>query len=130
MPTPKEVLSLDEFGNYRTIRQLAVAFVLFGLLGLLAALSMFTDGAVKLPPQESGSLIPILVASVAVCNLICGVATWLGSRKLAMVMYAFAVPQLLVFPLGTAMSYTLLKGLSRYMESVDLIRASRVDSRS
>lgn len=130
MPTPKEVLTPDDYAHFRTIRQLAVAFVIFGVVGILVAISMRPGDAVTVPSKQDDPLIPILVASVAVSNMICGVATWFGSRKLAPLLYASAVPQLLVFPIGTAMSFTLLKGLSEYLEGKEQVRVAQDEARS
>jgi hypothetical protein len=55
-----------------------------------------------------------------------GIAALRGNRQWAKLAYVMAVPYLLGFPIGTIMSYIMLSGLSRYLDSKERIKQATI----
>jgi TRAP-type C4-dicarboxylate transport system permease small subunit len=125
MARPKEVLSREDYENYRNVRAAAVLFVVFGGIfgsgGILMATNQKPD-----PHRDSYPAVGIGMAIVGLAGAVGGIAALRGNRQWAKLAYVMAVPYLLVFPIGTIMSYIVLSGLSRYLDSKERVRKATV----
>jgi hypothetical protein len=125
MAKPKEVLSKDDYKNYRNVRAAALLFVVFGCIFGSGGILLATDP--KPPPsQNSPQAVNIGMAIVGLAGAVGGIAALRGSRRWAKLTYVMAVPYLLVFPIGTIMSYIMLSGLSRYLDSKERVRKATI----
>jgi zinc transporter ZupT len=125
MAKPKGVLSLEDYENYRIVRASAVLFVLVGGFHVYFGIAV---AAAQRPDPEQGIPLDIAVgiAIFGLAGVVGGITALLGNRRWAKVAYVMAVPYLLGFPLGTYISYKVLSGLSRYLDSKERIRQARI----
>jgi hypothetical protein len=119
---PKDVLSADEYSNYRNIRAVSLLFAILGSLLVFGG----TVGAIAKNPDPRNQL-PV---AAAVCMVIVGltaavggVAARRGSRRLAPLVYVMAALYVFGFPVGTILSIVMFRGLSRYLGSMELLKA-------
>jgi hypothetical protein len=122
MAKPKEVLSPEDYKNYRNVRAVAVLFVVFGGLIFFPAGIVIATQRKQDPRQDIHPAVAIGMSIAGFAGAVGGIAALRGSRRWAKVAYVMAVPYLLVFPVGTIMSYIMLSGLSRYLESKERVR--------
>jgi hypothetical protein len=129
MAKPQEVLSSEDYRNYRNVRAVAVWFVVLGSLGVLGGIG----GAVEERPgpearasaRKQEPIHPALavgIATVGLTGVAGGIATLRGSRRWAPLAYVMAALYVFGFSLGTILSWVILSGLSRYLDSVECIR--------
>jgi hypothetical protein len=128
MAKPKEVLSPEDYNNYRNVRAVAVLFVVFGGIiffpgGILIATQRKPD-----PQRDMHPAVAIGISIVGLAGVVGGIAALRGNRRWAKLAYVMAVPYLLVLPVGTIMSYIMLSGLSRYLESKERLRKATTGS--
>jgi len=127
MAKPKEVLSPEDYKNYRNVRAAAVLFVVFGGIIVLGGIGMATqqkpDPQRDIPPAAA-----IGMSIVGLAGVVGGIAALRGNRRWAKLAYVMAVPYLLGFPIGTIMSYIMLSGLSKYLDSKERVRQATVGS--
>ena len=125
MPKPKEVLGPEDYNNYRNVRAAAVLFVVFGGIfacgGIGIAAEKKPDPRRDIPPA-----VAIGMSIVGLAGVVGGIAALRGNRRWAKLAYVMAVPYLLAFPIGTIMSYIMLSGLSRYLDSKERIKKAKI----
>jgi hypothetical protein len=121
MAKAKDVLSAKEYTNYRYVQAAAVMFVVVGSVLVLGSIAKATDSEPE-PQQDIPPAAVIGMAVIGFAGAVGGLAALLGSRRWAKLAYVMAVPWLLGFPVGTIMSYIMLTGLSRYLDSKERIR--------
>jgi hypothetical protein len=123
-PRLKEILSPEEYKNYRNVWASALMFVVLGAVFVLGGAAA-TMG--DMPKKEDDPPRALLAAMtiVGVFGVIGGMATLVGSRRWAKLSRVFAYPYLLAFPIGTILGYTVLTGLDGYLKSRDQLRMAR-----
>lgn len=121
MAKAKEVLSTEEYTNYRNVRAAAVMFVLIGSIATLYGIAVAT-GKIPDPKRDLPPALAFAMAIIGLAGAVGGLAALLGSRRWARLAYVMAVPWLLGFPVGTIMSFVMLTGLSRYLDSKERVR--------
>jgi hypothetical protein len=123
MANPKEVLKPEDYTNYRNIRAVSILFIFFGsiyaLAGIGAALDTSKPFQERLPPIYAVGL-----SLVGLSGAVGGVAALRGDRNWAPLAKIMAGVYILAIPVGTILGIVMLRGLSRYLDSVDRIRAS------
>lgn len=125
MVAPKDVLTADDYTNCRNVRAVSVLFVLFGSVLVLGGIGLAFDED-KLSQEQIHPAVAIAIALVGLAGAIGGIAALRGSRRWAFLVYVMASLYVLAFPIGTILSLVMFKGLSRYLDSVERIRASRL----
>jgi hypothetical protein len=125
MAKPKEILSPEDYTNYRNVRAAAVLFVVFGSIFVLGGIGLATGR--NPDPHQGIGLAESIVAIGGLGGVVGGIAALRGNRRWAKLAYVMAVPYLLVFPLGTIMGYIVLSGLSRYLDSKERLRQATID---
>jgi len=127
MAKPKEVLSPEDYKNYRNVRAAAVLFVVFGGIFVAGGIGMATQQKAD-PKRDLPRAVVVGIAIVALGGVVGGIAALRGNRRWGKLAYVMAVPYLLVFPIGTIMSYIVLSGLSRYLDSKERVRQAAIRS--
>jgi ABC-type transport system involved in multi-copper enzyme maturation permease subunit len=127
MANAKEVLSPEDYTNYRNVRAASLLFVVFGLILFLGGIAAATEKRPNPQPDIPPAVI-IAMAVIGLAGAVGGLAALLGSRRWAKLAYVMAVPWLLGFPIGTIMSYVVLSGLSRYLDSKERIGQATIES--
>jgi hypothetical protein len=61
---------------------------------------------------------------VGLMGCVGGIAALCGNRRLAPLAYVMAAVYILGFPVGTILSFVMLTGLSRYLDSSDKLNAA------
>jgi hypothetical protein len=122
----RDVLNAQDYSNWRNVRAAAWFFIIFGGLFALSAIAFFTDDR---PPSENDPPLWFKIACpiVGAAGFVGGIATLRGNRRLAPLVYGMAFLYLFVFPLGTIVAVVMLRGLPRYMRSVDLVKVVTVE---
>jgi len=118
---PREVLSKEDYSNYRNIRAVSIFFSIFGSILFLAGIMVATFKA----PNDQEAMHPavgIVLGIVGLTGAVGGIAAFRGNRRWAPLVYLMAALYMLNFPLGTILGYAMCKGLSRYLASVERIR--------
>jgi hypothetical protein len=119
----KEVLSADDYANYRNIRAVSVLFVVLG--------SILVAGGVGLALGERGThedmhpAVAIGIAIVGMAGAIGGITALRGSRRFAPLVYVMAAVYVFGFPIGTILSIVMFAGLSGYLDSVAQLSAPK-----
>jgi hypothetical protein len=119
--SPEEILSEAEYRNYRNVRAVALLFIVLGGVLFLGGVSLAKQGS-RAPDEQVPPAVAAGIAVVGLTGAVGGVATRLGSRRWAPLVKVMACLYVLAFPLGTILSYTLLRGLSEYLDCVDRVR--------
>lgn len=121
---PESVLTPEDYANYRNVREAATLFtVLGGILafgGVGAALHKNPT-----PDQDIPVAAAVGLALVGLAGVGGGLAALTGSRRWAWLAYLAAALYVFGLPLGTFLSIVLFAGLSRYLNSMDRLRAVR-----
>ena len=122
MAGPRDLLSNDDYKNYRNVRAASVLFVVLGsvlvLGGIAMALGEHADTEEPVHP-----MVGIGIAVVGLAGAIGGAAALMGSRRWAPLIYLMAAIYVFGFPIGTIVSFVVLTGMSRYLRSVEFVRA-------
>ncbi len=121
MAKPKEVLSPEDYKNFRNVRAAAVLFVVLGCILVLGGTAL----AIVKQPNPKDNIPPVVAIGMAIIGLggvVGGIAALRGNRRWAKLTYVMAVPYLLGFPIGTIVSYVLLTGMSRYLGSKERVK--------
>lgn len=121
MVSPKDVLSPADYANYRNVRAVSILFVLLGSVLVLGGISTATQANPN-PERQIHPALAFGVAAVGLAGALGGIAALLGNRRLAVLAYVMAAVYVLVFPIGTILSYVLFTGLGRYLDSVERLR--------
>lgn len=123
MVKPQDVLPKSDYRNYRNVRAVATLFVLLGSVFVLGGLVVLFN-----PPPGNDRLLAQIWGAVAVVlggsGIWGGRATLRGDPRRAPWIYLMAAFYVLVFPLGTLFSLVLFLGLSRYLKSMQQLRAA------
>jgi predicted membrane protein len=128
MATAKEILSSEEYTNYRNVRAASVLFVLIGSIGALVGGISVATGTRLDPNRNDPPAELVAVSVIGLAGAVGGLAALLGSRRWAKCAYVMAVPWLIAFPIGTIISWVVLSGLSRYLDSKERLREATVGS--
>jgi hypothetical protein len=127
MAKAKEILSPEDYTNYRNVRAAAVLFVFFGSIFVLGGIGLAT-GHDPDPQQGIGPAGAIVFAAIfGLGGVVGGIAALRGNRRWAKLAYVAAVPYLFLVPLGTMMSYIVARGFSRYLDSKERLRQATRD---
>jgi len=122
----KELLTEEDYRIYRGVRAVSILFI---FIGSLVALSGIMTMLVS-PPQGQKP-IPIVVSIIAsvigLAGLVGGIATLVGHPIWARFAYVMAAFYILAFPVGTILSYVMIKGLDRYLKSKKFLREAKVE---
>jgi len=121
---PREVLSDSAYTNYRNVRAVALLFVVFGSILVLAGVSFLVQGGRN---QEMHPGVSLLLAGVGLCGVVGGIATRAGNKQWGLLIKVMAWLYVLGFPIGTILSLTLLSGFSQYFKSIDRLRRDEPD---
>ena len=123
MTSVKEILSPQDYRDFRNVKAVAVLFIVLGgvlaLGGIAGMVQTISGGGTKIGFFEAG------VACVGAAGVVGAISILRGNRRWAPMIYAMAVVYLFVFPFGTILSYVLLSGLSRYFDSKERIRRTQ-----
>jgi hypothetical protein len=122
MADPKEVLSPDDYSNYRNIRAVSILFVVLGSILVLGGIGLAFDKE-RSSQEQIHPAIAVGIAIAGLAGAIGGIAALRGSRRLAPLVYVMAALYVFGFPIGTILSLVMFKGLSRYLNSVERVRA-------
>lgn len=118
---PEDILSPDDYTNYRNVRAVSILFVLLGSVLVLGGIGI----AAGKNPDAQEPIHPAIGVGLAIVGLagaVGGVAALLGSRRWAPLVYVMAALYVFGFPLGTILSIAMFRGLSRYLASAERIR--------
>jgi peptidoglycan/LPS O-acetylase OafA/YrhL len=118
--SPREILDDNEYSNYRNIRAISVLFVLLGSVFLMAGIGI-AAGKTKGNEDEIPPAVGVVIAVAGAAGIVGGIAALGGSRRWSRLSYVMAVVYLFAFPIGTLLSFIMLKGLSNYLFSKELI---------
>jgi small basic protein len=121
----KDVLSPDDYSNYRNVRAVSVLFVVFGSVLVLGGIGLALDEN-RRPPEQIHPAVGVGIAIAGLAGAIGGIAALRGSRRWAPLVYVMAALYVFGFPIGTILSIVMFKGLSRYLDSVERVRAPMV----
>ena len=130
MNDPKLVLSKAEYTNYRNVRASALMFIVLGLLfGSVAILFLSGGGrnntAGNLSGDVPGPALTSLFLILGLSGVVGGIAVRRAHRKWSKVIYILAALYILVFPIGTVLSFVILTGTNKYLDSIDVIRGTK-----
>ena len=121
MAKPEDVLSASDYKNYRNVRAVSVLFVLLGSILVLGGIGLATDKN-RIPEEQMHPAIAVGIAVAGLAGAVGGVAALRGSRRWAPLVYVMAAVYVFGCPIGTILSFVMFAGLSRYLDSVELIR--------
>jgi hypothetical protein len=139
---PKDVLSKDDYTVYRLVRTVALLFLIYGVVFLLAGAFMaFGDPHFEETPAEKRARLqqgrerePMSPAIKGVIAGVCGAiglsaiigagAVRSGSRRLIPFVYVPIVLYIFQFPVGTIIAGYLAWNLTRFREILDLLDAA------
>jgi CHASE2 domain-containing sensor protein len=125
MANPKAVLSPDDYSNYRNVRAVSVLFVVLGSVLALGGIGLALDED-RRSQEQMHAAVAVGIALVGLAGAIGGIAALRGSRRWAPLVYVMAALYVFGFPIGTILSIVMFKGLSRYLDSVERVRAPMV----
>jgi hypothetical protein len=103
----------------------SLLFVAVGSVLVLGGIGLVLDEK-KLAEEQMHPAIAVGIALVGLAGAIGGVAALRGSRRWAPLVYVMAALYVFGFPIGTILSIVMFRGLSRYLVSVERIRAPMV----
>jgi hypothetical protein len=120
--TPKEILSPDDYSNYRDIRAVSLLFMLLGIIlmfgGIGIALDEQRDSRERIHPA-----LAVACAIVGLAGAVGGIIALRGNRRWSKLVYVMAAVYILAFPIGTILSYVRFRGFSRYLHAQERFRA-------
>jgi len=123
----KDVLSPEDYRNYRNVRAVSVFFVLIGSIlalgGVIGAIAAALGESID-PDHQIPPVAMYVTGIVGLIGAIGGIAALRGNRRRAPLVYAIAAIYLFGFPLGTLLSYVMFKGLNRYLDSSEQLRSA------
>jgi hypothetical protein len=123
MAAPKDVLSPDEYANYRNVRAVSMLFVVLGSVLVLGGIGLALGGENRTSQEQIHPAVAVGIAVAGLAGAVGGIAALRGSRRWAPLVYVMAVLYVFGFPIGTILSIVMFKGLSRYLGSVEKVRA-------
>jgi hypothetical protein len=129
MANPKDVLDPDDYSNYRNVRAVSVLFVVFGSVLVLGGIGLALDEN-KRSQEQMHPAVAVGIAVAGLAGAIGGIAALRGNRRWAPLVYGMAALYVFGFPIGTILSIVMFQGLSRYLDSVERVRAPTADSRN
>lgn len=121
MAKPNEILSPEEYKNYRNVRAVSVLFCLLGSILVLAGIPVAINPSLnpEIPRMGAAAL-----AIVGLAGAVGGFAALRGQRHWAPLVYVIAALYIAGFPIGTILSLAIFKGLPGYLQSVDRLRVA------
>jgi hypothetical protein len=123
MANPKDILTAEDYTNYCNIRAISFLLVIFGSIYALGGVGAALDKSG--PPKDRVPLaFGVGLSLVGLSGAIGGVAALRGNRRWAPLAQVMAAVFIIGFPVGTILGIVMLRGLSRYLDSLDRIRAS------
>ncbi len=125
MVDPKDVLKPKDYANYRNIRAVSALFVVLGVILVIGGYSIATK---KEPDPEMGVAEGIALMVVGAAGVVGGRAVLSGNRRWAWLVKVMAFLYLLAIPIGTILSIVMFAGLSKYLDSMDRIRAAGLEN--
>jgi len=125
MARAQDLLNPDDYRNYRNVRAVSILFVLLGSIIALGGLATALD---EPPPNEEPIPLAasIIMGVVGLAGAVGGIAVLVGHPTWAKMAYVMAVFYIFGFPVGTILSYVMLKGLGRYLQSKQVLRQARI----
>jgi hypothetical protein len=120
MAKPKEILSPEDYTNYRSVRQAAVVLIVLGGIFVIIGIGNLTKQ--KRDPLRDPPALGIGMAIFGLAGVVGGIAVLRGNRRSAKLAHVMSVPYALVFPFGTIAFYIVHSGLSRYLDSKERVR--------
>ena len=120
-------LSPADYTNYRNVRAVSVLFILFGSVLVLGGVGL-AFGKNSNPRERIHPAVGVGIATAGLAGAVGGVAALRGSRRWAPLVYIMAAVYVFGFPIGTILSLVLFTGLSRYLGSVERVRAAAHDA--
>jgi hypothetical protein len=129
MRSPKEILTPEEYRNYRGVRACAMANIVMGLLILLPGITLpFALNSEKAANPRGVLIFSLVFGGIIVlfglASIVGNIALLRGQRKWSMFVYITSMMWFCMFPVGTLVSIIFLNGLKRYYESIDLLQAA------
>ena len=124
MASPKDVLSPEDYLNYRNIRAVSVLFVVLGSVLALGGIGLALDEN-RRSQEQIHSAVAAGIAIAGLAGAVGGIAALCGRQRWAPLVYVMAALYVFGFPIGTLLSIVMFKGLSRYLVSVERVRAPR-----
>jgi hypothetical protein len=125
---PKEILTGEEYANYRNVRAVSMLFVVLGAVlvlgGIAASVGDQSKSRDRIEPE-----IAVVLALVGLSGVVGGIAALRGNRRFAPMVYVMAALYIFGFPIGTILSIVMFRGLSGYLASVEKLK-SRIEVRS
>jgi hypothetical protein len=118
---PKDILSPDDYSNYRNVRAVSVLFVVLGSILVLGGISLALDKQ-RSSQEKIHPAVAVGISITGLAGAIGGLAALRGSRRWASLVYVMAALYIFAFPIGTILSIVMFKGLSRYLDSVEKLR--------
>ncbi len=125
MVNPKDILKPRDYTNYRNIRAVSVLFVVLGVILVIGGYSLATK---KEPEPEMGLAEGVALMVVGAAGVVGGSSVLSGNRKWAWLVKVIAFVYLLAIPVGTILSIVMFAGLSRYLDSMDRLRAAGTEA--
>lgn len=126
MKRPKEVLSPEDYTNYRNIRAIAILYLPLAVCLLLIGFgTAFIDMGVGAKPAAFviKYTFSFLVVLWGLAGLVGAVAVLQGSTKWSSLVWTVGGMYMAFFPLGTLLSIIFFRGLKKYYLSIDEITA-------
>lgn len=127
MAKAQDILSREDYKNYRNVRAVSVLFVLFGSVLVLGGVSLTAVHAPN-PQEQVHPAVAIGMAVVGMAGVVGGIATLRGSRRWSPLIYVLGAVYMLGFPIGTILSFVLFYGLARYLDCVERLRVAASDT--
>jgi len=125
MKPPAEILSPDDYRNFRNVRAVAVLYIGVASLVTFVALGFLLVGSNL---NEPAAVIAIavgfsgLLLLMGIAGIVGSAAILRGNRKWSPLIWTVAAFYIVLFPVGTILSVALFRGLRAYFDSIDRIR--------
>jgi hypothetical protein len=122
MADAKDVLTPDDYSNYRNVRAVSLLYVILGSVLVLGGIGLVLDEN-RSSQEQIHPAVAVGIALAGLAGAVGGIAALRGSRRWAPLVYVMAALYVFGFPIGTILSIVVFKGLSRYLDSVEKVRA-------
>jgi hypothetical protein len=126
-PKPSEILTPEDYKNYREVRAVSVLFgfvasiaVLFSIGLVVATFSIEMNATMRNVCFGMDAIFVLL----GIAGVVGSVAAFRGNRKWSKFVWAVAGFYMAFFPVGTLLSFKIIRGLPRYLDSIEQIQAA------